>query len=474
MGGVVSIRTVTKEVAFRKLVNSALDESTNTRRQKRMWSLAACGIGLDGYDLFIISAALPLIKVYFDIDSPMTIGLLAAAAVLGAVPGAVISGMLSDRFGRRRLLQIDVYLFALSAVLCAIAWNPLSLIMFRFVQGFAVGAEYPISAAVVGETMPRRSRGKWMTGAFAFQAVGMVLAAAVSASILLAAESEGAWRWMLLSAAVPAFVLGIMRRSIPDSPRWLARQGRNREALRSVEWLLGPTVVAGIEHQLARAESVDESEPRVGKFSELLAPKMRRRTVLTAIPWFLMDIGLYGIGLFTPILLAGILVSGASGGSFLKSDFEATASSAFTDLFLVVGFVINILLVERVGRIRLQVAGFVGMTIGLLVVALSSDGSVVPLVLVGFVLFNIFVNAGPNATTYLLPAEVYPTRLRGTGHGFAAACGKFGAAVGTLLLPVVVATVGLDSTMLGIGLLCGVGAVVTAIFRVETKGLALE
>ena len=115
------------EAVGRRFINHALDESVATRRQKRVWALAAGGIGLDGYDLFIMSAALPLVQTYFGNDSSLMAGWLAGAAVLGAVPGALISGVLADRFGRRTTLQLDVVLFVLTSLLCAIAWSPLSL-----------------------------------------------------------------------------------------------------------------------------------------------------------------------------------------------------------------------------------------------------------------------------------------------------------------------------------------------------------
>ena len=115
------------EAVGRRFINHALDESVATRRQKRVWALAAGGIGLDGYDLFIMSAAYPLVQTYFGNDSSLMAGWLAGAAVLGAVPGALISGVLADRFGRRTILQLDVVLFVLTSLLCAIAWSPLSL-----------------------------------------------------------------------------------------------------------------------------------------------------------------------------------------------------------------------------------------------------------------------------------------------------------------------------------------------------------
>ncbi|MDP3972776.1 MAG: MFS transporter [Candidatus Nanopelagicales bacterium] len=465
-----------KQVVMRKLINRELDESVGTRRQKRMWGLAASGIGLDGYDLFIMSAAIPLLKDQFDISTPALIAWLGGAAVVGAIPGAVISGILADRFGRQIIMRVDVLVFALTAVLCALAWNPVALVVFRLIQGFAIGAEYPMSAAVVAENLPRRNRGKWMTAAFGFQALGMALAAGVATLALLFASDE-AWRWMFLSGLVPAVVVGILRQRMPEGPRWLARQGRMDEAIESLEWLLGPSAVANVQHGIGESDELDEAAGRKGAVRELLTQRFRRRTALVTLPWFLMDIALYGVGMFTPMILLVLFASGveADGSSLLQADIEATASAALADVFLMLGFIVNILLVERLGRIKLQVAGFIGMAVGTMTVALTAgNGGSVVWAVIGFMIFNLMLNTGPNATTYLLPAEVYPTRLRTTGHGIAAAFGKLGATVGVFLLPAALDAYGLSTTMIAIALVALIGAVVTLVCRVETRGLALE
>lgn len=478
----------------RKRINHALDESSGTHRQRRIWALAGAGIGLDGYDLFIMSAAVPLLRNQFDLGTAGLIAWLGAAAVIGAIPGAMVAGVLADRFGRRVVLRVDVFVFAATAVACAVAWNPMSLIVFRLVQGFAIGAEYPISASLVAEVMPRRNRGQWMTGAFSFQAVGMVLAAGVSTMILLIVKDDTAWRWMLLSGLVPAVVVGVLRQRLPESPRWLARQGRTREAVAALGWLLGPEVARSVARRkgrkgkqraasATRAEEVAEVSElpgRTGQLRDLFATPLRARTALVTIPWFVMDIALYGLGMFTPMIVLAALTSagqasgGAVGGSFMAVDLEATAAATLSDAFLVVGFIINILLVERAGRMRLQLLGFVGMAVGTTIIAVTSQsGHATALVIAGFVVFNVAVNLGPNATTYLIPAEVFPTRLRTTGHGFAAACGKLGATLGVLILPTALADYGRMPVMFALGGLCVLGALFTLLLRVETRGAAI-
>ena len=140
-----------------------------------------------------------------------------------------------------------------------------------------------------------------------------------------------------------------------------------------------------------------------------------------------------------------------------------------------VGFIIAILLVERWGRMRLQLLGFAGTTVGLAILATASLGSgSMPFVFLGFALFNLLVNVGPNSTTFLVAAEVFPTELRATGAGLAASAAKMGAVVGIILLPILTESIGIPATMYIVSGVSLIGFVVTAIFRVETAGRTLD
>lgn len=446
-----------------------LETAPVTRTHKRLWALASMGIFLDGFDLFILGIALPLIRQEWSISN-WEAGLLASSAVLGAIVGASVVGRLTDRIGRRVVFAVDLSAFVVFAALSGLAWNVWSLIALRFLLGAAVGADYPISASVISEIMPTRIRGRALVGAFTFQAVGMVAGALTGIVMLTIIDDVSAWRWILAMGAVPAVIVVWLRRGSPESPRWLLSAGESAEAAGVMSQLLGRTVDP-------RELEGFEAEPAV-PWRTLFGARLRRRTTLTAAPWFLMDIATYGVGLFTPTIIAALIVTGNNANT-ITDDLASAEGSAGVDLFLILGFVVAIVLVERVGRIRLQVTGFVFMAAGLIVLALASRGGGVdeaPLgwVLLGFAVFNLAMNAGPNATTFALPAEIFPTEMRATGHGFAAACGKAGAAVGTFLFPVLIGGVGIAAVLGGVAVLCLVGALVTVVFRVEPAGQALQ
>jgi len=153
--------------------------------------------------------------------------------------------------------------------------------------------------------------------------------------------------------------------------------------------------------------------------------------------------------------------------------------AALVDLFLILGFLCAIVLVEKLGRIRLQVTGFLGMAVGLGILASSgmlpsgSRGEIL-LVRFGFLVFNFLMNAGPNSTTFLLSGEVFPTSIRATGAGLAAATAKAGAIVGTFVLPILQNSLGVFPLLIGLSAGCVLAAAVTVLFRIKTTGQSVE
>ncbi len=446
-----------------------LDAAPLTRVHIRVWLLAAMGVMLDGFDFFIMGVAIPLIEADW---APTTIqvSLLSASAVLGAMVGAATIGRLTDRLGRRLVFKLDLAMFVVFALLSALAPSIWLLILFRFLLGVGVGADYPISASYVAEISPARPRPRLLVGAFAFQAVGQIIGVVVGLVIMRLYPEPTAWRWMLGFGVVPALIIVVLRRGVPESPRWLARNGEVGEA-RRVCGLFAGTEVS--EEAVRTYAELNEGEV---PYRELFGRRFRRRTVLTTVPWFFMDIATYGVGVFTPTIIAAIGISAANSG-FMADDIASAKGSAFVDLFLVAGFGLAILLITRVDHLRLQMAGFAAMIIGLLVLAwvssLPGGGDAHTLgVFVGFSVFNLFMNMGPNSTTFLLPAEVFPTEVRASGHGLATSCGKAGAALGLFCFPLFQADLGLSTTLVLIAGGCGVATVVTGLFRVPTTSPA--
>jgi len=440
--------------------------------------LSTGGTMLGGVSVFTLGVALPLLVQSFAIDAAMQ-GLLGAALLAGAVPGAAIGGPLADRFGRKPLMLIDTVVMILGAILAAFAGDTTLLIVGLFVFGVGVGIDYPVSSSYVAEWMPAAARSRVMVGTITFQAVGFMVAAALTASILAVVDTTWAWRgFMATLVALPLlFLLG--RLFLQESPRWLMGRGRNRAAADAIGAVISADraqlaalgdAAAGAVHLIAKAP--DEVKKR--GIAALLGTSYRRRTALACLPWFLMDIASYGIGLFTPMLLADLHFSSTRSGA-VAADFSEIGGTSLIDVFLVIGFLAAFWVVPRYGHLRPQVAGFLGMTVGMLILvaALWWSGPAHPAVaaiFAGFILFNLAMNAGPHSTTFALPAELFPTQLRGAGSGFASASAKVGAALGAFFLPVVKAEYGLSAVLLLVAAVSLAGALITALLVEELGG----
>jgi MFS family permease len=214
---------------------------------------------------------------------------------------------------------------------------------------------------------------------------------------------------------------------------------------------------------------------------DLFKKRYRRATILASVPWFLQDLSTYGIGIFTPTILAAALGKEAdhvrSLRDLIANDILAARGAAMITMLLIVGIVFAVLLADKLGRIRLQILGFIGCAVGLVLASLSVDvsgGLKIILIFTGFMLFNFMTNLGPNAQTYLLAGEVFPTAIRGKGAGFAAAFAKIGAVATAFLFPILLVSLGTRLLLYGLVIASLLGAVVTWLYRIETTGVNLD
>lgn len=424
-----------------------LDESPLKGVQRWLWVLSTGGTLLDGFVLFALGIAMPLIIYQFHI-TPEAVGLIGSALVFGAVFGAGIGGRLADTLGRKRLMVADMIIIATGAAGSALATGPVMLFISQLIVGVGVGIDFPVSSSYISEVSPKRDRARMMVATIACQSIGMVLAAAITLLLLKNGSTES-WRFFFATEGVIALLFFLSRLPAPDSPHWLIARGKFAEAARAFVRIM-PEQKGEILQVTAEHEKLATSVPKVNTgIAILFSPRYRARTALVTIPWFLMDIATYGVGLFTPVILGAIGISGSAPG-LVRRDLAVAKGSGVIDLFLLFGFLLGIWMVPRFGRIRMQIIGFAGMTAGMLLlmaVSVSNSNLHIPLVFSGFILFNLFMNAGPNSTTFTLAPIVFPTQLRGTAAGFAASIAKLGATFGVFLLPIVKGKFGIPSVL---------------------------
>lgn len=447
-------------------IHQHVDEMRFSRRHLKIWLLSAAGLLMGGYSFVSIGVALPLMGK--DPNFPITVwqtGAIAAAAVFGRMLGAIFFGSLVDRYGRKIMYRLDPLILVVFGIATVLSPNPWVMIVFQIVFGMGIGGDYPICSAYVSEVMPKRIRSRMVACVMASQAVGSVLAVLVGFLLLWLMPDISTWRWILASIIPCALIVFLFRLTIPESPKWLAEQGRIDEAVAAIKKLLGPDAELDIPKQ-APVKKAEKSS-----WGELFGPAMRRRTILTSVPWLCMDIAVYGVGIFTPIILVQLHMGGTVAGidnMFIAQRLGAIEGSVFMDIFLVVGFALGIALMNKVTRIRMQILGFLCMAVGLSLIATGSlRGNDMVFIIAGFILFNTMMNAGPNLSTYTIPSEVFPVRLRASGHGLATGCGKLGATAGVILFPIVQEYLGLLATLAIVASFAVVGGVVTFLFKVD-------
>ncbi|MDG2989707.1 MFS transporter [Candidatus Synechococcus calcipolaris G9] len=438
--------------------------------QWRIWLLAAMGKFFEGMIIFITGVALPLIERDFNLPSDLK-GTVAAATLFGILIGASLFGNLADRLGRRYVFVLEMGLFTLFVGLTAISWNIQVLIFFLFCVGVCLGADYPTAHIVVSESIPSKFRGRMVLGAFAFQSVGSLGGVLLGLATLKAYPQVGAWHWMYGVLVIPGLVVFLMRTTLAESAHWLLSRDRPEAAHRSAHKLLQRPVDI-----LPSPKGENTSKHRRG-FRVLFTPRYLRATILAAVPWFIQDLSTYGIGIFTPTILATLFTR--TNSNFIFQDMAAAEGSGAIDLFLLFGFLASIPLVDRIGRIPLQIIGFIGCAVGLLIASLSAgipEGHELKVMLIfaGFMIFNFMTNFGPNAMTYVLAGEVFPTEIRGVGAGFAASFAKVGAVLTAFFFPILRKDIGTANLLYGLAATAIIGAIVTYLFRIEPKGQNLE
>jgi putative MFS transporter len=418
------------------------------RRFLRRVTLAtACGEGLDGYDLGIISVVLLSISRDLHVSTTWA-GLIGASSLIGIFVGAPLFGRVTDRFGRRRPFLVNILCFVVLGVSQAFVQSVEQLFVIRLLLGMAIGAEYAIGSPLLAEFAPAQRRGRLSAWLIASWYIGF-LASVLAGYLMLDLLGVG-WRVIMASCALPAVATLILRRGMPESPRWLMSRGRRGEARTVTLDHLGD------EGHFDR-EIADEPRAR-GAIRDLLSKAYRRRTLLVCAFWACNVAPYFAIVTFAP------QVFGALG-------LAEHAATIATDAMAVAGAVAGVVLMDRVGRRAMLIGPFWVCAVALAVVGVWPSGPVA-VVMACFVAFGFF-NALGGTLTGPYPSELFPTELRTTAVGIAAAASRIGAALGTFLLPLGLDTIGIGASMLVGAGFCVAGAVITRLWAPETAGRPL-
>src|ERR1700678_1406647 len=316
-----------------------------------IWSLAAAGKFFEGLVVFMTGIALPLISRQFHLDAGQG-GIVGAATLFGILVGAISLGGLSDIFGRKRMFVVEMLIFMVFLAILTVVPGYWPLVICLFFTGVALGCDYPTAHMIISESTPSANRGQLVIAAFAFQAVGALVGTGVGWLVLQADPALDAWHWMFATALLPGLIVTVWRFYITESASWLFVRGQHERAEAMARRLLKRNPQFPKEIKLERIDAHAEKT----NYGALFNHRNLRATILASVPWFLQDLSTYGIGIFTPTILAAALAKESdharSLSDLIANDILAAKGSALITSMLLVGLTFAVILADRLGRIR--------------------------------------------------------------------------------------------------------------------------
>lgn len=417
--------------------------------------LLVTGLGwlFDSMDTGLIAFILPVLAKEWGL-APGQMGLIGSIGLIGMALGAVISGTVADRIGRKKVFTITVLLYSIASAFCALSWNYQSLLVFRFLVGFGLGGELPVAATLVSEYAPSRVRGRFIVLLESFWGLGWIAAACIAYFFI----PVYGWRMAFLIGALPALYVCLIRLHMPESVRYLLTRGRVDEARQ---------IVLSLEKQLhvpsALFTGETEPVPVVAKasFRELWKKPFMTRTIMLWLVWFGINFSYYGIFMWLPSLVF------QQGFTVVKT-FEYVLIMTLAQL---PGYYCAAWLVDKIGR-KYTLSAFLLFS-GVASYFFGHASTAATLMMWGSVMS--FFNLGAWGVLYTYTPEQYPTAIRALGSGWAAGFGRFGGMAAPMMVGALLArSFGFASVFYMFALVFAAVAVIVLSLGVESKQKDLE
>ncbi len=445
-----------------------LDTLPWTRKHSRLLGGSGIGWALDAMDIGLISFVIAQLTVVWKVEAG-SLSWVASASFVGMAIGASLGGLLADKLGRRQVFALTLLVYGLFTGVSALSWSVGALIALRFLVGLGLGAELPVASTLVSEFAPARIRGRVVVILESFWAVGWTAAALIGYFVV--PTGDDGWRWALAIGAAPAIWAIFVRLRLPESVRFLEAKGRHAEAEATVRSFEESAGVASDRPAVPDATSTPSATPDVANtvvaptltpdrpMVTLFGERLRRRTISLWLIWFCVNFAYYGAFIWLPTLLV------AAGFSLVRS-FEYTLIITLAQL---PGYAVSAWMVEKWGRRATLALFLVGSAASAALFGTASD--VVPILVFGCMLS--FFNLGAWGALYAVTPELYPTRVRGTGAGWAAGFGRLASIIAPLCVPPLLAAGGV-ALPFGVFAAVFVIAAIGALTLPDLRGRPLE
>lgn len=417
----------------------------------------------------LVSVIIPLYQLISHPElSSFLQGLVGAMDLIGIMLGSTILGKLSDRFGYLLFFRLCPAIVCVAAVISLLFPSLPVLIICLFFMGFGIGGEYSLDSDYISELMPTKWVFLMVGAAKAASALGNIFVALVCFLMVKDWTSAVLWPRLMWIMIVISGLMIVLRIRFWESPKWLLEHGKPQQAEKDVHHFLGGNV------------NVETSDIKPGEFhSDKHTPKSQpgffkrnwEKIIFTGVPWACEGLGVYGIGVFLPILVMALgLEHVAAGESPLMHVASSVEITLWISCIILPGFILGLALINHVDAAKIQWVGFLLSGVSLLILLLAYKYHWAKwLSIVAFMAFELFLNMGPHLITYVLPPKVYPVADRGLGSGIAASLGKVGAVLGVFFIPVLLHSGGSTLVLIVSIIVMLVGAVITFLFNPERK-----
>ena len=447
-------------------IPQTVPNSSEVRRSRFVYlaaAIAALGGLLFGYDTGVISGAELFFKNDFTL-STFALEVIVSGVLAGAAVGALAGGRLADIFGRRKLLIVTAIIFALGAILCALAMSAATLIMGRIIVGLGIGLSSGTVPVYISEVSPAEARG-WQVSLFQLAiTVGILSAYVVDYAF---SRTEG-WRWMFGLAVVPAFIFALGMLYLPESPRWLAMKGQRANARTVLSRIRG---TSDVDAEMDEVENTIEHTEKGSGISDLLAPSLRPALIVgIGLAIFQQITGINTVIYYAPIIIQSAGISSASGAIL------ATAGIGVVNVLMTI---VSMRLIDRIGRKPLLLTGIAGMAVSLGILSLSFHISMHSATLAWVAVISMMAYVASFAISlgpifWLLISEIYPLKIRSSTEGLAATFNWGSNLVVTLTFLTLVQRIGASRTFLLYALFAVAAWIFSFQYVPETKGRTLE
>lgn len=433
---------------------------------RHFWIASVTGLGQFVGTLVatIAGIIIPLINIVRHPELSWVVqGIIAAADLTGIMVGSVIFGILTDRYGYLKFFRLCPLMVAVAATVSVLMPDVWVLVLCLFTIGLGIGGEYSLDSNYDSVLMPTKWKMVMLGLTKAWSALGNVFGAFWAFLIISGWTSAGNWPDLMWLVAATGGIMLLSRLYFFESPKWLAEHGRVPAAQKALQEFLGKNVALNIN--TGNANNCPDGKMTLNAWQFIR--RNFNKVMLTGVPWMCEGLGVYGIGIFIPVLVLALGMERVAPGSGALGHVVASVHSTFLiSLLILPGFLIGMAMLWRKMReTRLQTLGFAACGAALLLLLLSYHLAWPKWIsLTAFMAFELFLNVGPHLVTYLLPPKVYPVEVRGQGTGISASIGKAGAVLGVFLVPVLLKAGG---AVLVLGVSAGVmliGAAVTHIY----------